>query len=129
MAKKYKYRVCTRELSRQECKNCLDEIIDILRVHQVLQIEMMFGLAWDNEHKEWIPFIVPPDEITLEIEKAEQTGIGNFYNADTFLTLHELNSEILFCHEFDIHLEFDEINNVVNDIIEAWGSRDIIQGK
>ena len=51
MEKKYKYRVCTKELSRQESKNRLNEIIDILKAHQVLQIEMMFGLAWDINKK------------------------------------------------------------------------------
>jgi hypothetical protein len=40
-----------------------------------------------------------------------------------------LRSEILFCHEYDIHLEFDQSNEVVNDIIEAWKGKNIIQEK
>lgn len=123
MEKKYKYIVYTRQLSREECKSSLDEIIDILRGHQVLQIEMMFGFAWGNEYKEWTPFMVPIDEITLEIDKAGQSGTGDFYNDDTFVTLDEQKCEILFCHEYDIHLEFDEINKVVKDIIESWRNK------
>ncbi len=129
MTRQYKNILYSRQLSRQECKNCLDEIIEILKTRKVLEIEMMFGFAWGNEYKEWTPFTVSPDEITIEIDKAEKSGTGSFYNDDTFLYLRELHSEILFCHEYDIHLEFDQPNEVVNDIIEAWKSKNIIQEK
>jgi hypothetical protein len=46
MTRQYKNILYTRQLSRQECKNCLDEIIEILKAQQVLEIEMMFGFAW-----------------------------------------------------------------------------------
>jgi hypothetical protein len=93
----------------------------------VFQIEMMFGFAWGNEYKGWTPFIVSADEIAIEIDKAEQSGTGSFYNDDTFFYLGELNCEILFCHEYDIHLEFDKPNEVVNDIIKGWRTRNLIQ--
>jgi hypothetical protein len=85
MANQYQNSIYTKQLSSQECKKCLDEIIDILKARQVLEIEMMFGFAWGNEYKEWTPFIVPPDEITIEIDKAEKSGTGSFYNDDSFL--------------------------------------------
>ena len=127
MSRKYKYIIYARQLSRQEYKNCLDEIIHILRSHYVLQIEMMFGFAWGNEYKDWTPFVVATDQIAIEINKAEQSGTGSFYNDDTFFYLGESNGEILFCHEYDIHLEFDEPNEVVNDIIKGWRTGNIIQ--
>ena len=73
MTRQYKNILYSRQLSRQECKNCLDEIIEILKTRKVLEIEMMFGFAWGNEYKEWTPFIVSPDEITIEIDKAEKS--------------------------------------------------------
>jgi hypothetical protein len=43
---------------------------------------MMFGFAWGNEYKDWTPFIVSINEILNEIEKANNTGTGDFYNDD-----------------------------------------------
>jgi hypothetical protein len=61
MTRQYKNILYSRQLSRQECKNCLDEIIEILKTRKVLEIELMFGFTWGNEYKEWTPFIVSPN--------------------------------------------------------------------
>jgi hypothetical protein len=126
MAIKYKHSVNTRPLSRQECKDSLDEIVTIFKSRQDLKIEMMFGFAWGNEYKDWTPFFVSPDEIVTEIDKAEKSGTGSFYNDDTFLFLEESRCEIRFCHDYDIHLDFEEHNQVVDAILKAWKNRKII---
>jgi hypothetical protein len=126
MSKQYKNTVYTRQLSREECKQCLDEIIDILKNNEVPEIEMLFGFAWGNDYKDWTPFLVSSDEITIEIDKAERSGTGDFFNDDTFFFLPEFDCEILFCHDCDIHLKFDQSNMVVTAIIEAWKRRDMI---
>lgn len=91
-----------------------------------MEIEMMFGWAWGNEYKDWTPFMVSTNDIATEIDKAEQSGAGNFYNDDTFFYLKEWHCQILFCHEFDIHLDFDENNNLVDDIIGRWKKKRIL---
>ncbi|HEY4287802.1 MAG TPA: hypothetical protein VGN00_11940 [Puia sp.] len=126
MSRQYKNIIYTKQLSREECKTCLAEIINILRVTQILEIEMLFGFAWGTDYKDWTPFKVPIDNIMTELDKAEKSGAGSFFNDDTFFNFPELDCEILFCHEYDIHLEFDQPNMVVNTIIEAWKKRDII---
>lgn len=126
MSKRYKNIVYTKQLSRVECKACLAEIISIFRATKILEIEMMFGFAWGNDYKDWTPFIVPTDNIMVELDKAEKSGAGSFFNDDTFFYLPELTCEILFCHEYDIHLEFDQSNITVNSIIEAWKKKNII---
>jgi hypothetical protein len=126
MSKQYKNTVYTKQLSREQCKNCLDEIIDILQINQVPEIKMLFGFAWGNDYKDWTSFLVSTDEITIEIDRAEKSGTGNFFNDDTFFYLPEFDCEILFCHEYDIHLEFNQSNMVVNAIIEAWKRKDMI---
>ena len=126
MSKQYKNIVYTKQLSREECKTSLAEIISIFRAAKIVEIELLFGFAWGNEYKDWTPFIVPTDNIMVELDKAEKSGAGSFFNDDTFFCLPELDCEILFCHEYDIHLEFDQPNVTVNAIIEAWERRNMI---
>jgi len=126
MSKPYKNIVYSKQLFREDCKICLFEIIDTLKANEILEIEILFGFAWGNEYKDWTPFIVPTDNIVLGLDKAEKSGAGSFFNDDTFFYLKELDCEILFCHEYDIHLEFDHSNMVVNTIIEGWKRRDMI---
>jgi hypothetical protein len=126
MSKQYKNTVYTKQLSREDCKTCLAEIIGILRANKVLEIEMLFGFAWGNDYKDWTPFIVSTTDIMIELDKAEKSGAGSFFNDDTFFCMPAWDCEVLFCHEYDIHLEFDRSNVIVAAIIEAWKSKDII---
>lgn len=126
MSKTYKNIVYTKRLSREDYEACLYEIINILKANKIREVEMLFGFAWGNDYKNWTPFIVATDDILIEIDKAEKSGAGDFFNDDTFFTLPNLGCEILFCHEYDIHLEFDQSNVVVNAITVAWNSKDMI---
>lgn len=85
---------------------------------------MLFGFAWGNYYKNWTPFKVSIESIITEIDKAEKSEAGDFFNDDIFFYLPDC--EILFCHEYDIHLEFDQRNVTVNAIFEAWERKDII---
>ena len=43
MSRKYIHTIYTRQLSRQQCNDCLAELISVLKSRQVIEIEMMFG--------------------------------------------------------------------------------------
>jgi hypothetical protein len=77
---------------------------------------MLFGWAWGNDYKNWTPFTTTVEEIAGEIDKANKSGSGSFYDDDTVLYLNHLTTEILFCHEHDIHLSYNEANPIVNSI-------------
>jgi hypothetical protein len=112
-----------------EYKSSLDEIVAILKYHNEIEVEMLFGCAWGNEYKDWTPFIISSEFIMNEIDKAEKTGTGSFYDDDTFLYLDDIGTEILFCHEHDIHLSYNETNELVTNILDAWEAKGIIQEK
>jgi hypothetical protein len=124
----YTNAVFTRKLNELEYKSCLLEIIDILKCEKVLEIEIMFGFAWGNEYKDWTPFTVSLDNIMTQIDEAEKKT-GTFFEEDTFLYLHDITTGILFCHEHDIHLDYNETNKIVAAIISAWETKNIIQEK
>ena len=125
----HKNTIFTRQLSIAEYKSCSDEIMAILRNNKVFDVEVMFGWAWGNEYKDWTPFTVSLENVLTEIDKAQKTGNGSFYENDTFLLLSDRDTEILFCHEHDIHLNYNETNKIVSDVLNAWEAEGIVHEK
>ena len=81
---------------------------------------MLFGWAWGNEYRDWTTFVIQIDSIVKEITIAENLGVGRFGHDDLFLTSSVFSTEILFCHETDIHLRYIDENALVNDILKLW---------
>jgi hypothetical protein len=102
-------------------------LIDIFKKNEIKDVEILFGWAWGNEYKVWTPFNVEIDNILDEIYKAEKTGYGNFYKDDIFITLNEFQAGIRFCHEHDIHINYNSECDIVLDIVSAWEKKKIIQ--
>src|SRR5260370_25660787 len=96
MSIKFKHIIYTKQLSREDCKNCLGEIIAILKANQVPEIEILFGFAWGNDYKDWMPFLVSTDEIMIEIDTAEKSGAGSFSMMRPLFTCHNLTVKYFF---------------------------------
>lgn len=110
-------------------EDCLHEILDILKSNNVFEVEMLFGWAWGNEYKNWTLFITKVEGVPGEIDYANKYGRGSFYDDDTIFFLTDINTEILFCHEHDIHLSYNEANPIVHSILDAWNAKDLILEK
>jgi hypothetical protein len=79
----------------------------------------LFGTFWGNDYGDWTAVSVKLTEIAKEISMAESVSTGSFEEDDFFVIINELKTEILFCHEYDIHLEYNEENNVTA-VLEHW---------
>ena len=123
---KYTYTIFTKVLAETEYKNWLSEIIEILKNNDIHEVEILFGVAWGNEYKDWTPFKVDVEEIVNEIKEAEKMNVGRFSHDDFFIMVSEIEVEILFCHECDMHLSFNDQNRVVSAIINEWEINRII---
>jgi hypothetical protein len=55
-----------------------------------------------------------------EIALAESVSTGSFEEDDFFITLSEFQTEVLFCHEYDIHLKYNEENDVTTAVLDHW---------
>ena len=118
--------IFSKVLSKEEYKASFEEIIQVLRNHRCKEVDILFGVAWGNEYKDWTPFSVPIDNITQEIALAEQLEVGQFGNDDFYLMLNALQTEILFCHELDIHLRYNQENTIIQEILQYWETKGLI---
>jgi hypothetical protein len=118
--------VSSKVLSKEEYKACFEEIIQILTSNQHKKVDILFGVAWGNEYKDWTPFSVPVYNIAHEITVAEQLNVGRFGEDDFYLILTSIKTEILFCHEMDIHLRYQQKNPITETIVESWKANDLV---
>jgi hypothetical protein len=125
----HKNTIFTRQLDLIEYENCLYEILDFFKDNKVIEVEIMFGWTWGNEYKNWTPFTIAIEGVVDEIDKANKSGSGSFYDDDMVFYLNNIGIEILFCHEHDIHLNYNEANELINKIIDARNAKNIIHEK
>ena len=118
--------VFSKVLSIVDYKTKFQEVIDILDRHNCKEVEILFGFAWGNTYKDWKPFKVHLYQVSHEIQLAEQLGEGKFVDDDFYIIIHEPQLEILFCHERDIHLCFNEGNPIATEILNNWKAEDLI---
>ena len=121
----------TKTLNKESFKHELSSVVSILNDNSIYSVNILFGFAWGNEYRNWIPFEIKTTDIESEIAKAEQLGVGKFGSDDFYVLLgeDETEIEILFCHEQDIHLSFKRLSLIVRNIIERWQERKILQSK
>ena len=117
----------TKILDEKTFKQELSHTIEILSDNKIHLVDILFGVAWGNEYHNWTPFTVPTTEIKFEIDKAEALKVGKFGDDDFYISIADLEIEMLFCHERDIHLSFNKYNSLVHDIIKSWETKNIIQ--
>ena len=114
-------------LSRENLIHQLNKIIEILIKNNIISAEILFGFAWGLNYLNWTPFLVNVFEIKKEIEKAEKLEVGSIGRDDFYIKLSYLETEILICHECDIHLFYNSSNIIVENIINGWNASSIIQ--
>ena len=118
--------VFTKVLSDLDYRLLLEEIIEIIKHNKILSVELLFGFAWGNEYKNWVPFHVNIDSIQEEILTAERQSDGQFGEDDLHIFCSSIRIEILFCHEKDIHLRYNDSNEVVKDILDLLRNKNLL---
>jgi hypothetical protein len=104
----------------------LECILQVLEEHGVSNMDILFGYAWDLEYKNWTPFSISLTEVFSEIRKAEELSSGEFGADDLYLILNGLEMEILFCHESDIHIDYNNKNEIIEKILHNWEVQGIL---
>jgi len=107
-------------LSSDQRQRELNEIIELLRVHRILKVEILFGVFWGNDYGNWTPIPVGLDEIKSKILEAEDSKAGTFDEHDFTIIVNNTETEILFCHEYDLHLDFNVETDLVHSILDHW---------
>lgn len=118
----YKYRAYTPMMDLQPFFNEVGTIVEVLNKHQVTVIEMFFGWSWG----EWEIFDTNINELYNEIKKQEDRTGKAFGENDVYIQINDYDMEILFCHEADIHIDFNKYNPIVSEILNVWKAKELI---
>jgi len=121
--------VFSKILNREELILTLNDITSILKKNNIERVEISFGFMWGRDGDEWIDYDVLTPEISERIEKEENLNNGKLGKDDFWISIKELEVQILFCHESDIHLCYNNENNITHSILENWEEKHIIQTK
>ena len=112
-------------LDRDQLIKELNQIISILIKHNIDKVKISFGFMWGRDGAEWIDYDVLTTEILERIEKEESLNKGKLGKDDFWISIKELEVEILFCHESDMHLNYNDQNAIVSDILKDWETNKI----
>lgn len=122
----YRNEVFSKVLPPNSCQEALADLINVLEKHDVKEVELLFGFAWGNDYKDWTPFTVKTFQIEQEINHAESLEVGKFSNDDLYIRVAYFATEFLFCHESDIHLRYNDPNDLTEDVLRLWRKQGII---
>ncbi len=122
----FKTTILTKVLEEDNYREQLTSIVNILDNHGFATAEILFGVAWGNEYRDWVPFNVAVSAIESEIAKAEDLKVGKLGDDDFYVTLGSEELEILFCHERDVHLSFNQNSKLVEDILNSWREKGLL---
>jgi hypothetical protein len=83
----------------------------------------VLGFAWGNEYYagDWLKEVTPLQDLTSKIQGVERSGLGRIGSDDLLVCVAGL--EFLFCHEGDIHLDFDTPNEATEHFLLRWRDR------
>ena len=116
----YKNELVTKILAKSDYVGALHQLIVKFRENQISTVEIQFGSAWGNKYKKWTPFTVNIDSVQDEITFAESLNVGRFGDDDFFIICRSMSVEVLFCHEMDIHIRFNDRNDLISSLINLW---------
>jgi hypothetical protein len=119
----YKNEIVTRVLSKVAFKTEFDSIINLLGRNHIDQVEILFGYAWGNEYRDWIPFEIKLADIVAEIDKPQMQNLGQLGRDDFYIILPKLEMAFLFCHERDIHLLYNFHHTIVSAVTDRWNAQ------
>ncbi len=117
----------SKTLRRDDYDQNFQEIVQLIKGHQCRQVDILFGVGWRLEYKDFTPFKVSFEDIFSEVRIADELEVGKFGQDDFSIIINELSTEVLFCHEMDIHLFYNQDNPVIDRILRVWHAKELIQ--
>jgi len=122
-----RYEITTRSLSNA---SIWEELSFVSKSMQKLGHDrclVLFGFAWGDEYYEsnvWKEEEIPFANLVEKVKHVRQSGIGNLGWDDLFLRIPDPRMEFRFCNDSDIHLSYEQPNDVIEFFYESWKSKD-----
>lgn len=124
MGKEYTYSIITKEqYDYAALLKDINDLIAICKKHQITTANLSLGYAWEYYVKENNPKLVDIENIPQSVENFENLKYGILGDDDLFLEFNDLDFRMQYCHHGDLHLFFNEYNEIIKDIIKNWENK------
>ena len=94
-------------LTQDQYTDELVYLMGCLQKNNVKSVDLLFGFAWGNFYGDWKTLPVDPCLIFQKIKEVEIKTDCQFYDHDLFIEVKKSHTTIHFCHEHDIHLDYE----------------------
>ncbi|MCD6010483.1 MAG: hypothetical protein K0Q79_345 [Flavipsychrobacter sp.] len=118
----YEYSITTIPLHKRGFRAEVKEVIATLKRHNIIHVNLMYGWSWGD----WTPFESLVNDVLINIDKQRQKTGDRFPGNDVYIDISNLEVQIIFCHEHDIHLQFNRVDKFILEIISRWGTKKIL---
>lgn len=118
--------ILTSEMSAEQLREELGFLVQFFRLRGHTECSVLFGYAWGIEYyreQEWYDITLPLCRLEDEVRRLEAEGLGYIGHDDLMVAFPPVDAEFRFCHDADIHLEFDESSEVIESFHERWALR------
>jgi hypothetical protein len=115
----YKNTIFSKFLEEKEVWEDLRALIERFRKYGINEVELSIGYAWDSQIK-YSAKRVALEKIVPEIKMLEKNTSGKFGEDDLTISSNDPEFAILYCHDNDIHLFFNDSNPIVSETVAYW---------
>lgn len=118
-----KLEVVTKTVTREQLQSELAFICNHFVTLNENSCFVIFGFAWGNHYypdAEWNEEEVPLESLIEKVTAVESTELGWIGSDDLFLKFKSV--EFQFCHESDIHVLYQQSNEIVEFFYQRWKS-------
>ena len=124
-----KYQFMTEVLNNEDINEIFNGVLKELKEKFNQKYQIQYGFAWGNwiYEKDWKYLIKTPDEILSEVKMYLDKKDGKIGSDDFYIKTIDENLEITFCHESDVHIEYDIKNDLVQAIEEIIKNKSILK--
>lgn len=122
----YHWQVRTEVLPVDSLWQALNDLLQFLRNNGYNDLEIMFGFAWGNymePEESWQFISLSLDQVVPRIlqEQAREDG-GALGNDDLHIRHPSWSFQILFCHESDLHVQYNQREQLIDSIETRWAA-------
>jgi hypothetical protein len=118
--------ILTYPISKEQMKEELRYCAQHFRALGYDNCEVLFGSSWGNNYyatSEWSFVEFQVLRLVEEVARVEALGFGRLGSDDLFIRLPSRELEFRFCNDSDIHISFDEPNEITEVFYQRWKSR------
>ena len=115
-------KIVTKTLEVDDLWDDLRINIDLFKQMSIDEVLILFGFAWGNfiYEKDWIEQSTSTYNIESLILTAEKDEHGQLGFDDLYIKIPNLNIELQYCHETDIHLTYLDTNELIEAVSKRW---------